>query len=343
MKIRTDFVTNSSSSSFCSVHAESSKLGEILNKYKDLFSDDCNSEIKLTENGFDFNGEDILSDCIRELEGKKDIVNYIIEILRYAKMGDFYYDSNEELDNLSDELKKNEKEILKTIKFNYDYDYSYSDFDMDSIHALARYIGLKEDEYDEDDEDDWDEILTRATEKSEEEGLDYLWINDKYSCYFDGESGKRFKSNFSSKVAGSEDDEEHGKVMTESYIEGCTLNLENNPDIREILKKYEDLFEIESLKKYKIKIINTANEYKTELEKFGIDTSKIPDKELSNHVFAIHCMKDLNFNSEEIETTRNAEDYLKSELCYIFIKLSEKCNEQEQARFKCLIDEIKAI
>ena len=37
MKVKTDFITNSSSSSFVSVHISSDKLMEILNKYKTAF------------------------------------------------------------------------------------------------------------------------------------------------------------------------------------------------------------------------------------------------------------------------------------------------------------------
>ena len=194
MKIRTDFVTNSSSSSFCSVHAESSKLGEILNKYKDLFSNDCKSDNGLTKSGFDFKEED--SEDIEYLYGinnEDDIARYVIDYISNCAETS----SDEERDNLIDELGKNKKEIMETMKFRCYFDNSYSDFDSDAIDALAEYIGLKEGEY---DDDDWEDILTKAEEKSEEEGPGYLWVKEEYNCSFDGKSGEGFKSDFSIKV-----------------------------------------------------------------------------------------------------------------------------------------------
>ena len=59
MKIRTGFVTNSSSTSYCAIRVSSSKLAEILKKYKKLFKGPNHGSKgnPVTDDGFDFSEE----------------------------------------------------------------------------------------------------------------------------------------------------------------------------------------------------------------------------------------------------------------------------------------------
>lgn len=148
MKIRTDFVTNSSSSSFCTIHISGSKLAEILKKYKSLF--DSHSNITITDEEFSYTGENDELDCCGP-KGKNEMascfVNFISEFAECC-------DESEMFDSLINELENNKKEINKTIssfklelrvegyggdsdsRFWYDYD------DED----IRMYMGLDEKE-----------------------------------------------------------------------------------------------------------------------------------------------------------------------------------------------------
>lgn len=108
MKIRTDFVTNSSSSSFCSIHISGSKLTEILKKYKSIFeSEDC--DITINDSGFNYSEEE------GGYEGpadKSDMARSFIEFIR--ELADCC-EEPEAFDELIEELEENEEEINNTI------------------------------------------------------------------------------------------------------------------------------------------------------------------------------------------------------------------------------------
>lgn len=112
MKIRTDFVTNSSSSSFCSIHISGSKLNEILKKYKNLFeSEDLEYyDITISDEGFAY-----MDDEGGYYDGpadKSDMASSFIEFLR--ELADCCEDPDD-FDELLEALEENEDEINKTI------------------------------------------------------------------------------------------------------------------------------------------------------------------------------------------------------------------------------------
>lgn len=59
MKIRSDFVTNSSCSSYVSVHIESRKLAEIMEKWKDKLDETQYGPVDVKD-GVSFGSDDIL-------------------------------------------------------------------------------------------------------------------------------------------------------------------------------------------------------------------------------------------------------------------------------------------
>ncbi len=150
MKIRTDFVTNSSSSSFCSIHISGSKLNKILIKYKKLFeSEDFEGyDITVTDKEFEFMDEEC--GFYEGPASKDDIASSFTEFIQ--ELADCSEDP-EEFEALIEELEENEDEINDSItslnwqrcdtgwggddesRFNCEYD--------DSV--IRSHLGLDED------------------------------------------------------------------------------------------------------------------------------------------------------------------------------------------------------
>lgn len=78
MKFRTDFVTNSSSSSFMYLSIKGNKIMEILNKYKEIFGD---SEISISKDLFTYNGEELEYTLPDEPGVDMGLVEWFIEYL----------------------------------------------------------------------------------------------------------------------------------------------------------------------------------------------------------------------------------------------------------------------
>lgn len=116
MKIRTDFVTNSSSSSFCTIHAEGEKLGEIINKHKDFFNDKDLKEIEVTENGFIRKyGE--WSNFEWTVPTSEDWIVPTIMGFLYDCFDGSFEQNNEVFEPLMKELEENKDEIKNTLTY----------------------------------------------------------------------------------------------------------------------------------------------------------------------------------------------------------------------------------
>ena len=200
MKIRTDFVTNSSSSSFCTLHISASKLSEILSKYKTFFEKISGFEI--TNNEFIFEGSDTFEPNKAFPSSKDNIVSVLVNIIERLNNDVFFNFINidcayghKTVEALISELNKNEKEICDTTnKFDLKcttvgYGDQLADVDTEEY---AKYLGLEEF-----DEDDWDEIYEKAWEKADEHQLTLNAVTEDV-CSFDG---KEFTSSHSFKVA----------------------------------------------------------------------------------------------------------------------------------------------
>ncbi len=158
MKIRTDFVTNSSSSSFVTIHISGTKLMEILKRHQDVFKDFKGSagDIKIGED-FSFTEEE--QGFYEGPPTVKELVAACFSsfIVEYFNEEYYNYEANSDsgaLDDLISELKENESEINETLTFlswckevgGWGDSYSDDGDDIDGTSTeehLAEYDGKK--------------------------------------------------------------------------------------------------------------------------------------------------------------------------------------------------------
>ena len=111
MKIRSDFVTNSSSSSYVSIHFRCKKLREILDEYQEyLDAIQYGLSDAVSDDSFDFEDE---WDDVNVPKTKNDIINSLLDFIESG-----YLETDEEqekFEELSEELHRNSEEIIATI------------------------------------------------------------------------------------------------------------------------------------------------------------------------------------------------------------------------------------
>ena len=120
MKIRTGFVTNSSSSSYCAVRISSSKLADILKKYKRLFDEPCNGgyDNPVTDYGFDFGDQRSQWNYTGPAD-KENMASNFVDFVRCYFVDDLEGGLDDgivpEIMGLIEELEKNTEEINDSI------------------------------------------------------------------------------------------------------------------------------------------------------------------------------------------------------------------------------------
>ena len=141
MKIRSDFVTNSSSSSFVTIHLSGGKLTEILNQYSEWLEGIAGVLI-ISEDTFLYHPDEGWADVP---VNKDEILSAFLSFVeKLCEDGDL---SDEQADELSATLKANEKEILETIK-EVEWDCSegsYGEFTSDGdVHTSGQTFTYKD-------------------------------------------------------------------------------------------------------------------------------------------------------------------------------------------------------
>jgi len=197
MKIRTDFVTNSSSSSFVTLNVNSKTFAKILENYQHLFEDDCWEHLELGEDYANFYIEEGYADVP---DSKKQIIVSILSALGCELYWDDYEEENledckldgyEGREELYKDIVSKSKDIMEDIEY----------FEM--VSGDIGWQGDSESRYYEDNYDE-ETLQMYYEEIAEEKGCsvddvtseDFQeWVSDKVSTEentysYDAKTGK---------------------------------------------------------------------------------------------------------------------------------------------------------
>ena len=178
MKIRTDFVTNSSSSSFVTITLNNEKLSEILRKYEDLFEEGCCETLMFNDDEIEIYMDECYADVPND---KEDIIKALVSVFGYE-----YYDENEEFDEenccgskveLVKEIIDNAKEIMEKMEF---FQISSNDMGWQGDSDSRYYTG----NYDEETLKMYYEWIAEENNCTPEEVTEEMfgeWVSDKTS------------------------------------------------------------------------------------------------------------------------------------------------------------------
>ena len=113
MKIRTDFVTNSSSSSFCTIRISGKEILGIINKYKHLFNDE--KHISIDDKMFVYNDQEETAVEAWPPEKKNKIIKAIRDF--FSEFPDPLWSASDlkELKKMDKELRANEAQIMESL------------------------------------------------------------------------------------------------------------------------------------------------------------------------------------------------------------------------------------